>query len=129
MFKTKKEKTAYKAGIKKGRKGGTVWKRKKHAKKSKGPTKKRKILPVDRERYLVINKLERKVGNTTLPEMSRHTRVSSLSEAQAVGNKIGREWKEIFVGDSPGYKNSMEIYDIRPKFKAKIVKRRKIQSE
>lgn len=33
MFKTKKEKTAYKAGIKKGRKGGKVWHRKKRAKK------------------------------------------------------------------------------------------------
>lgn len=33
MFKTRKEKYAYKAGIKKGRKGGTVWKSKKRAKK------------------------------------------------------------------------------------------------
>lgn len=39
MFKTRKEKTAYKAGIKKGRKGGRVWQRKKKLakKKAKAP--------------------------------------------------------------------------------------------
>lgn len=33
MFKTRAEKHAYKAGIKKGRKGGRVWQRKRSAKK------------------------------------------------------------------------------------------------
>lgn len=49
MFKTKAEKYAYKAGIKKGRNGGAVWKSKSHAK-----TKKEKINPL--ERYTVKNK-------------------------------------------------------------------------
>lgn len=49
MFKTKAEKNAYKAGIKKGRNGGEVWKSKNHAKK-----KRKKINPL--ERYTVKNK-------------------------------------------------------------------------
>lgn len=49
MFKTKAEKNAYKAGIKKGRNGGAVWKSKNHAK-----NKKEKINSL--ERYTVKNK-------------------------------------------------------------------------
>ena len=48
MFKTRKEKYAYKAGIKKGRKGGKVWKRKKKR------ANKNKINPL--ERYALKNK-------------------------------------------------------------------------
>ncbi len=38
MFKTRAEKHAYKAGIKKGRKGGTVWRRKRKRVKRKTNT-------------------------------------------------------------------------------------------
>ena len=49
MFKTRAEKHAYKAGIKKGRKGGTVW-------KSKNQAKNKKKINNPLERYTFKNK-------------------------------------------------------------------------
>ena len=67
MFKTKAEKNAYKAGIKKGRNGGTVWKSKKQIKKKINPLERytfknkrsgKHIFPQNRNRYIVTTHFE-----------------------------------------------------------------------
>ena len=71
----------------------------------------------NRERYRVENRIE-KYG--ILPYKVRHTRVSSLSEANAVARNIAKQFKETYVDEPFNWKNSANIYRInRFKYKRK----------
>ena len=118
MFKSSKEKHAYKQGIKKGRKGGTVWKNiKKNISKIRT---KNKGLKANRDRYLVENRIE-KYG--ILPYRVRHTRTSSLKEAQKAGRNVAKRFKDTYVDNPTDWKNIINIYDKRDKAKYKIKSR------
>ena len=158
MFKTKKEKTAYKAGIKKGRKGGKVWYRKKKRTKKKtkapkpgaynmygrindnlvddrnGPVvffdpnfrlpdplkKKRKILPIDRDRYYVENHCVDLVDNVHDINTSYH---SSYKAALAQARK--QEANDKKMADHPSIAKTWFTISGPVKGKAKILKREK----
>lgn len=69
----------------------------------------------NRERYLVENRIE-KYG--ILPYRIRHTRVSSLSEAQSAAKNVAKQFKNTYVDDPRDWKNSANIYKInRAKYK------------
>ena len=78
---------------------------------------KKNILPIDRDRYLVENRIE-KYG--ILPYKVRHSRYSSLSEAQKGGRAIAKQFKNEYVDNPSDWKNVINIYDKRPKNKFKI---------
>ena len=94
MFKSLKEKHAYKQGIKKGRKGGTVWKSKNKSKSKNKKNKKinpldrytfknkrsgKKIFPQNRNRYFVENHFVDYIDDSHYVKSSYH---SSLKDAK-----------------------------------------------
>ena len=115
MFKTKAEKNAYKAGIKKGRRGGTVWKH-----KNKSVKVKRKILPVNRDRYYVENHFVDLVDNVHDINTSYH---SSYKAALAQARK--QEAHDKKMADHPSIAKTWFTITGPVKGKAKIIKREK----
>ena len=71
----------------------------------------------NRDQYIVENRIE-KYG--ILPYRVKHTRVSSLNDANTVARNVAKQFKETYVDEPSNWKNSANIYRInRCKYKRK----------
>lgn len=82
---------------------------------------KRKNYKANRDRYLVENRIE-KYG--ILPYRVRHTKTSSLVQAQKSAKHVANEFKNKYVDNPTDWKNYANIYDKRDKSKYKFAKKK-----